>query len=148
LPLLRWRMVEDAVEWVCSRREYARGEDCAHTVVAMSRCRGWTEATRVGEVERGVLEESIFLTRGRIEREIHQVAGTRSIARGHFISMPKGKPFPGRGRSPGEAGMCARVVTVIGDGRVYFGRGGRGPLGGGPGQGGKLEFPMEGILVW
>jgi len=44
--------------------------------------------------------------------------------------------------------MCARVVTVIGDGRVYFGRGGRGPLGGGPGQGGKLEFPMEGILVW
>lgn len=41
-----------------------------------------------------------ILTKGRIEREIHQVAGTRSIARGHFISMPKGKPFPGRGRNP------------------------------------------------
>lgn len=61
MPLFRPRMVEDAVDSVCSRREYARGEDCAHTAVAMSGCRGWTEATRVGEVERrGIRRVDIF----------------------------------------------------------------------------------------
>lgn len=50
-----------------------------------------------------------------------------------------------RSRSP--------VVNLIRSPRslegVYLGRGGRGPLGGGPGQGGNCEVepPMEGMLI-
>lgn len=66
-----------------------------------------------GLVEEGrSIRKVDILTRGRVEnREIHQEAGTRSIARGHFISMPKGKPSqvvsvaPARpGYTPGRHG--------------------------------------------
>lgn len=55
LPLLRSRMVEDAVKWAYSCRE-----DCAHTVVAMGGCRGWTEATSRRRRKRSIRRVDMF----------------------------------------------------------------------------------------